>query len=189
MQPQTTLLTLRRPLKSRLVVAVTLPKTAHVPRPLRSAAPLSLKARAIAALARRDYSRKELHKKLAGFAQNEQDLEDLLNQLEAQKLLSNARFADAFVHQRQARFGHARLLYELEQHGLDPELIQTQKKHLHQTENERAFAVWAKKFGVAPINAYEKAKQIRFLVSRGFSPEVYRWLEVRRFSLGDSQSP
>ena len=89
---------------------MTLPKTAHVPRPPRSAAPLSLKARAIAALARRDYSRKELHKKLAGFAQNEQDLEDLLNQLEAQKLLSNARFADAFVHQRQARFGHARLL-------------------------------------------------------------------------------
>ncbi len=170
-------------------MAVTLPKTARVPRPLRSAVPLSLKARAIAALARRDYSRKELHKKLAGFAQSEQDLEDLLNQLEAQKLLSNARFADAFVHQRQARFGHARLLYELEQHGLDPELIQTQKKHLHQTENERAFAVWAKKFGVAPINTYEKAKQIRFLVSRGFSPEVYRWLEVRRFSLGDSQSP
>ena len=170
-------------------MAATPPKTAHVPRPPRSSAQPSLKARAIAALARRDYSRKELHQKLSAFAESEQALEDLLNLLETKKLLSNARFADAFVNQRQAKFGLSRLVYELEQHGLDPELIQAQKQQLAQTENQRAFAVWAKRFGSPPGNALEKAKQMRFLASRGFCPEVYRWLEARNFTPTDIQLP
>jgi regulatory protein len=157
-------------------------KTAHVSRPPRSAATLSFKARAIAALARRDYSRKELHQKLAGFADSDEDLQALLDLLESKKLLSNARFADAFINQRQAKFGASRLVYELEQHGLDPELIRMQKQQLVQTENQRAFVVWAKRFGSPPSSALEKSKQIRFLASRGFSPEVYRWLEARDFA-------
>jgi regulatory protein len=161
---------------------VTHPKTALVPRPPKSVTPLSLKARAIAALARRDYSRKELHQKLLGFAESEQVLSDLLNELEAKRLLSNARFADALVNQRQSKFGLARLVYELEQHGLDPEIIQSQKQQLAQTEHTRALAVWTKRFGVPPSTGPEKAKQIRFLASRGFSPEVFRWLEAHDFS-------
>ncbi|MGA0807824.1 MAG: recombination regulator RecX, partial [Burkholderiaceae bacterium] len=87
------------------------------------------------------------------------------------------------------KFGLSRLVYELEQHGLDPELIQAQKQQLAQTENQRAFAVWAKRFGSPPGNALEKAKQMRFLASRGFCPEVYRWLEARNFTPTDIQLP
>jgi regulatory protein len=34
--------------------------------------------------------------------------------------------------------------------------------------------VWRKKFATAPADAAEKAKQMRFLQSRGFTPEVIR---------------
>jgi regulatory protein len=42
------------------------------------------------------------------------------------------------------------------------------------SELDRAREVWRKKFGTAPVDAAEKAKQIRFLQSRGFTPEVIR---------------
>ncbi|MEE8207938.1 MAG: RecX family transcriptional regulator, partial [Nitrosomonadaceae bacterium] len=41
-------------------------------------------------------------------------------------------------------------------------------------ELETARTVWRKKFGAMPINAKERAKQIRFLMSRGFTPEIIR---------------
>jgi regulatory protein len=45
---------------------------------------------------------------------------------------------------------------------------------LRSTELERAREVWRKKFGAQPLDAAERAKQIRFLVSRGFAPEAVR---------------
>jgi regulatory protein len=44
------------------------------------------------------------------------------------------------------------------------------------SELDHAREVWQKKFGNPPINAAEKLKhkQIRFIQSRGFTPEVIR---------------
>jgi regulatory protein len=42
------------------------------------------------------------------------------------------------------------------------------------SELDRAREVWQKKFSAAPADAAEKAKQMRFLQSRGFTPEVIR---------------
>jgi regulatory protein len=42
------------------------------------------------------------------------------------------------------------------------------------SELERAREVWRKKFGSTPTDAAEKARQMRFLQSRGFTPEVIR---------------
>ena len=45
---------------------------------------------------------------------------------------------------------------------------------LRSTELARAREVWARKFGAPAAEPRERARQIRFLVARGFAPEVVR---------------
>ena len=47
-------------------------------------------------------------------------------------------------------------------------------EQLRSTELQRAREVWARKFGTPAAEPKEKARQIRFLVSRGFAAEVVR---------------
>lgn len=42
------------------------------------------------------------------------------------------------------------------------------------TELDRAREAWRKRFGAPPADALERARQMRFLQSRGFSFEVIR---------------
>jgi regulatory protein len=42
------------------------------------------------------------------------------------------------------------------------------------TELARAREVWQKKFGEPPADPAARLKQVRFLVSRGFAPDVVR---------------
>jgi regulatory protein len=42
------------------------------------------------------------------------------------------------------------------------------------TELDRARAAWRKRFGAPPANALDRARQMRFLQSRGFSFDVIR---------------
>ena len=57
----------------------------------------SLRARALACLARREHSRTELARKLAPHAVDADELNRLLDSLEADKLLSDARFAEVLA--------------------------------------------------------------------------------------------
>ncbi len=134
----------------------------------------SLKARAIAILSRRENSRLELQRKLAAYARSDDELEQLLNDLERENWLSNERFAQSLVNRRATRQGTSRIVQELRQHGLNDESIAGISQQLRGTEIDRARVVWEKKFGSAPVNAKEYAKQFRFLASRGFSAECLR---------------
>ena len=42
------------------------------------------------------------------------------------------------------------------------------------TELDRARALWQRRYGTAPANAAERARQMRFLAGRGFEGEVVR---------------
>ncbi len=136
--------------------------------------PLSLSGRALAALARREHSRAELYKKLKPHAESEQQLTTLLDHLEAQQLLSPARFIESLARRRGEKMGVARIQYELQQHQLPPELVEQELMRWRASEYERALAVWRKKFPTAPTDAADRAKQMRFLAGRGFSAEVIR---------------
>ena len=94
----------------------------------------------------------------------------LLDWLEANKYLSQERFAESRVNARAARFGNLRIRQELKQHqvALSPEAMQS----LKDSELERARAVLERKFGTLPSNAVDQGKQARFLAGRGFSPDV-----------------
>lgn len=129
----------------------------------------SLKARALRYLSLREHSRLELGRKLARHAQEGEDVEALLDALEAAKLLSQTRFSESLVHRRAARFGNNRILSELQSHGIDPDQVSGIKAGLAQDEAARAREVWRRKFGRPPADALERAKQMRFLQQRGFS--------------------
>ncbi len=134
--------------------------------------PRSLKARALGHLSRREYSRAELSRKLAPFADETSCLDTLLDTLEREGWLSDSRFVESLVHRRASRLGAARIAGELKRHAVDPSLIEAMNTQLRGTELSRAQAVWNKKYGQLPTTPAERARQIRFLVARGFSQAI-----------------
>ena len=132
----------------------------------------ALRQRALDLLARREHTRAELQRKLAPHAEDEQVLIELLDALAQRGWLSDERFAEALVHDKQARFGTSRLAYELRERGVPDAVIREQLAELKDTELDRARQVWESKFGAPPEDAKARAKQMRFLQSRGFSFEV-----------------
>jgi regulatory protein len=136
----------------------------------------TLKARAIAFLSRREYSRRELQRKLAPLTHEPDELESLLDTLERENWLSNERFAQSLVNRRAPRQGTQRIVQELRQHGLADAVVQEVQQRLQDTETQRALQVWEKKFGQPPRDPKDYARQFRFMASRGFSTELVRRL-------------
>ena len=134
----------------------------------------SLLARALSHLARREHSRAELGRKLARYAASPAEADAVLDQLQAQRLLSDERFAGMVARTRGARFGTARVRQELKAHGLDQSLVRETVAELRASEMSRARALWARRFGTPAADATERLKQMRFLAGRGFAPEVIR---------------
>lgn len=133
---------------------------------------LSLRARALNALARREHSRQELRAKLQPFAENPDELDTLLDELEKRGWLSEARFVDQLTTTRRRKFGAARIVHELRDKGVSEDAISAAHAQLKAGEVEAARAVWKKKFGKPPRSLQERGKQARFLAGRGFSAEV-----------------
>ncbi|MES2296420.1 MAG: recombination regulator RecX [Pseudomonadota bacterium] len=135
---------------------------------------LSLKARALRYLSMREHSRLELARKLAPHVQEGEDIDALLDFLEANKWLSQERFSESLIHRRAARFGNSRIVAELQSHGVGGEALQELKCGLAESETARACAVWQRKFGAVAADAAERSKQARFLLQRGFSQSAVR---------------
>ncbi|KVU98811.1 recombinase RecX [Burkholderia ubonensis] len=129
----------------------------------------SLKGRALGYLSRREYSRAELARKLTPYAGEDESVEPVLDALEHEGWLSDARFAESLVHRRASRVGAARIVNELKRHAVGDTLVEEVGAQLRETEWARAQAVWRKKFGALPQTPAERAKQARFLAARGFS--------------------
>ena len=135
--------------------------------------PDTLRVQALKFLARREHSRAELRAKLAPQAESQEQLDQLLDALQAEHLLSDQRYASQRVAARAGRFGNARLKQELRTQGVDDEDIAAAVE-AGGDETERCRAVWQKKFGQVPANPEERAKQLRFLQYRGFSSQAIR---------------
>ena len=139
----------------------------------------TLRERALRLLARREHSRVELARKLAPHAESSEALELVLDELNAQGLLSDERYVEMRLRARAARLGNARLASELRRQGVSDELVSTA---LAGSEDElaRAQRVWQRKYGVTAADANQHARQMRFLLARGFSAET-----IRRVIRGD----
>ncbi len=134
----------------------------------------SLKGRALRLLSAREQSRAELERKLQPFEEEPGTLAQVLDELHAKGFISEQRVLDSVLHRRSAKLGTQRIRQELQSKGLAPEAVLQAVEQLRATEVERAREVWRKKFGAPPVDAAERAKQMRFLASRGFGGEVIR---------------
>jgi regulatory protein len=138
------------------------------------AATLSLKGRALRALAAREYSRTELQRKLASFEAEPGELAKVLDELCAKDFINEQRVADSLAYRRGAKLGTARVVQELKAKGVEHGAVLEATAALKLTELARAREVWRKKFGSPAADAAERIKQMRFLASRGFAPDVIR---------------
>jgi len=149
--------------------------------------PPSLQARAVAWLAQREHSRSELRGKLLRAARRQaaaepeaapsaeellEQVERLLGTLQARGLLSEERFVESRVRVRAAGQGARRIQMELARHGL--KLSAGALQQLRDGELQRALQLWQRRFGRAPADDKERARQARFLAGRGFGGEVIR---------------
>lgn len=135
---------------------------------------LSLKGKALRALAARDHSRVELERKLASSEEVPGELAKVLDDLAAKGFLDDQRAADSLAHRRGQKLGTARVVQEMRSRGIELQAIESAAEQLKATELERAREVWRKKFGEPALDAVARGKQMRFLISRGFSSEIIR---------------
>ncbi|GAA4359561.1 recombination regulator RecX [Variovorax defluvii] len=132
----------------------------------------SLKGRALRLLSQREHSRSELERKLARYEEEPGSLARALDELAAKNFINEARVVQSVLHQRAARHGAARVRQELLHKGIAPERVAEAVAGLAETELERAREVWRRRFGTPPQDAGEKAKQVRFMLARGFAGSV-----------------
>ena len=134
----------------------------------------SLRARALAMLARREHTRAELARKLSPHAESAAQVESLLDQLTARGWLSETRFAESRANTLSRKFGSRKIEYDLKSRGVSAEIVERTVEQARAQELANCRAAWQRKFGVLPGGAAERGRQMRFLASRGFSAEAVR---------------
>jgi regulatory protein len=128
----------------------------------------SLRARALALLARRDHARAELARKLAAHCTEADDLDALLDELERAGWLSDRRVAESTARRSAGRHGPLRIARALQQRGVDPDAVDAVVRAARDTEFEQARLALRRRFPDPPVDAADRARQGRFLQARGF---------------------
>ena len=150
-----------------------------------------LKARAIALLARREYSRAELRGKLLAGADRDTvavaDIDAMLDELAALGYLSDARFAAAVARRKSGGFSKRSIGATLKARGVTGDTAADALASVEIDDEVTLVALWRGRFGRAPANDKEKTRQVRFLQSRGFSlSAIFKFL---RNPPGDDGAP
>jgi len=127
-------------------------------------------ARAVALLARRDYSRAELRAKLVASGDGDPaEVDRVLDELVARGLLSDTRFANGVVAHKRGTYSKRAIGAALKARGVDDDAIAEAIAGGAIDDESAMIALWRRRFGTAPADEREKARQVRFLQSRGFS--------------------
>lgn len=139
-------------------------------KPKPNANPYDIAARV---LARREHARGELARKLARRGFDSTEIDDALDRLASDGYLSDERFTEQFVRGRFERgAGPARIRSELNQRGVADGLIDDALDDYASEWLQRVREVRRKRFGDAIPSEYrERARQARFLQSRGFTAD------------------
>ncbi len=125
---------------------------------------------ALALLVRRDHSRGELCERLSRSSDSAL-VEEVLDHLADQGLQSDERFCESFVRYRidQGK-GPAKIRQDLRQKHVSSDFIDRALDRESEFWVQRAQQTYQQKYkGVAIADAKEKARRLRFMVSRGFS--------------------
>jgi regulatory protein len=131
--------------------------------------PRSLKARAVAALARREYSRAELRAKLIAGGAAPQETDVALDEVAALGYLSDARYAQAEVSRKAGTRSRRAIAESLKARGVATDVADAALATAAVDDRDVMVTLWRRRFGAAPITERDKARQVRFLQSRGFA--------------------
>ena len=119
-------------------------------------------------LSRREHSSKEIFKKLSPRVESKELLEEEIEKLQADGLLSDERFAESYFQSRKNRgYGPLRIRNELKQRGVGDQIFYPLSNEIEWSE----FALEAlrkKVSGNMPTETKEILKLKRFLNYRGF---------------------
>ena len=140
--------------------------------------PRTIRVAAMDYLSRREHATHELFQKLLAKEEYEAyEISEVLSRLADQGLLSDERFTEAFINQRINRgSGPLKIRAELRQKGVSDSSIENFLDEHDVMWQESALAVRIRKYGdQAPSDVKDKARQSRFLQSRGFSSEQIRY--------------
>ena len=132
--------------------------------------PVAVRKKAMDFLARREYGRGELEKKLINADYDAVIVAEQVGRLVSEGLQSDERFAESFI---QARInqgkGPVRIRLDLQERGLHSSLIDAVLENCAEDWFRLARAVRQRKFGATlPSDFKERARQMRFLQYRGF---------------------
>jgi regulatory protein len=146
-----------------------------------------LHARAIGLLARREYARAELHGRLLATGADPAEVDAALDRLEKLGYLSDARFASGVVRQRAGAYSKRAIAHALKEKGVGPTAAKHALAELDGVDElAQAQALWQRRFGHPPNNDRDKARQVRFLLARGYTAGVaYRVLKAAGASVDD----
>ncbi len=127
---------------------------------------------AIKLLARRDHGHQELRGKMRRRFGDQAPLDPVLEWCQEHDFLNDRRFAGFFVRSRIERGqGPLRIRAELREKGLGDEMIGAALDEADRDWFALAREVHGRRFRHPPADRKEKAKQLRFLQSRGFDAE------------------
>jgi regulatory protein len=132
--------------------------------------PVKARKKAMDYLARREHGHHELLTKLTKFGFDANVAEIAIAELVNDGLQSDQRFVDMFIQSRihQGK-GPLRVRADLRERGIEDGMIDNGLAQAGQDWYALAREVWGKKFGPGrPEGFNEKARQMRFLQSRGF---------------------
>lgn len=138
---------------------------------------------AIALLAQREHSRRELTEKLSRRFSDTDTIAAQIDWLQQENLQSDARFAEQFVRSRVQR-GHGpyRIKSELRQRGVEGAVIDSALAQNEIDWDARLAELIERKWGDTPAtDIKELAKRSRYLQGRGFDGDAIR----KRLTLAD----
>lgn len=141
--------------------------------------PIAIRKVAMDLLAMREHGRIELKRKLLRKGALPALIEDVLDQLTQDKLLNENRYLESYIRSRANNgYGPLRIQQELFERGINKaDIIQALKESGYDWQ-EQLQRVWQRKFGSSPKNLKEKAKQVRFLLYRGFDMGIINKLKI-----------
>jgi regulatory protein len=139
----------------------------------RTRKPADARTTGLRLLARRDYSRSELAQRLRRRGVPADEIGATLDDFERLGYLSDVRYAQALVSQRAGRLGARAIARDLHDKGIAADAAKNALTALApRDELADATALWTRRFGTPPADEREKARHVRFLMSRGYSVSV-----------------
>tara|TARA_Y100000816_G_scaffold48209_1_gene30515 strand:+ start:533 stop:976 length:444 start_codon:yes stop_codon:yes gene_type:complete len=123
-------------------------------------------------LSRREHSEKEIYMKLIKFVESKIRLNDEIEKLKNEDLLSDARFSEAYMRSRfNSGFGPVRIKYELSKKGVNKILIDRALIETDLDWDQKMTDEYKKKYDSNRTKDQNFLKISKFLLYRGFDLE------------------